>query len=137
MTDKNSGQSGQSIESSPVTAGHAVHIDHLDSSIDTGGGDFVARVRIINQYIETKTIVSVKSLQTVERLEPTPGKPPYKGMAHFTKADKDVYFGREALSDKLVGRLGQFGGLLVRRAADRLRQLRWNGSDMAGSEPAG
>ena len=71
MTEENIDQSGQIIEGSQVNAGGDVHIDHQGGNIDTGGGDYVARDKIIKQYIETKTIVSVESLQAVEKLEPT------------------------------------------------------------------
>jgi hypothetical protein len=105
MTDKNIDQSGQTIEGSQINAAGDVHIDHQRDKIDTAGGDYVARDKIIKQYFETKTIVSVESLQAVEKLPPTPGTPPYKGMTYFTEADKDIYFGRETLSDKLAGRV--------------------------------
>ena len=107
MMDKNGEQAGQSSEGSQINVGGDVHIDHAGDKIDTGGGDFVARdkIEIINQYKQEKIIVSVESLRAVEQLEPTPGEPPYKGMTYFTEADKDIYFGREALSDEVVGRL--------------------------------
>jgi hypothetical protein len=54
----------------------------------------------INQYTE----IIVKA-DNFEDLPPAPGEPPYKGLAYFTEADKDIYFGREKLSDQLVERL--------------------------------
>ena len=138
MTDKNYDQSGQNIEGSQINAGGDVRVDHLGDDIHVDHGDYVARDKIIKQYIETKTIVSVESLRAVEQLPPTPGTPPYKGMTYFTEADKDIYFGREALSDKLAGRLrknhflaliGASGSgkssLLRAGLVPRLRQRNW------------
>jgi len=36
---------------------------------------------------------------------PAPGKPPFKGLAYFDEADADMFFGREALTAELVGRM--------------------------------
>ncbi len=36
---------------------------------------------------------------------PAPGEPPFKGMQYFDEADADLFFGRERLTAKLVGRL--------------------------------
>ncbi|MBP7693069.1 MAG: CHAT domain-containing protein [Anaerolineales bacterium] len=38
---------------------------------------------------------------------PAPGKPPFKGLAYYTEADADQFYGREALTAKLVGKLRQ------------------------------
>lgn len=36
---------------------------------------------------------------------PAPGEPPFKGLTYFTENDADKFFGREALTAKLVGKL--------------------------------
>lgn len=36
---------------------------------------------------------------------PTPGEPPYKGLEYFGEKDADKFYGREALTAKLVGKL--------------------------------
>jgi len=36
---------------------------------------------------------------------PTPGEPPFKGLQYFDATDSDLFFGREALTAKLVNRL--------------------------------
>jgi WD40 repeat protein/basic membrane lipoprotein Med (substrate-binding protein (PBP1-ABC) superfamily)/DNA-binding SARP family transcriptional activator len=41
----------------------------------------------------------------VEDLPPEPGEPPYKGLTHFDVQDATIFFGREALIDRLVKRL--------------------------------
>ena len=80
-------------------------IGHVGDTIDTGGGDHVARDKVIHQYIESKTIISIQSLTELELVPAIDGVPPYKGLAYFTEADKDIYFGREKLSDALTDRL--------------------------------
>jgi class 3 adenylate cyclase len=46
---------------------------------------------------------------------PTPGEPPFKGLQYFDESDADNFFGREALTAKLVGRLrdAQFLSVIV------------------------
>lgn len=36
---------------------------------------------------------------------PTPGEPPFKGLQYFDEMDSELFFGREALTAKLIGRL--------------------------------
>jgi WD40 repeat protein/DNA-binding SARP family transcriptional activator len=38
---------------------------------------------------------------------PAPGKPPYKGMQFFDEADADLFFGREELTARLMGRISE------------------------------
>ena len=38
---------------------------------------------------------------------PAPGEPPYKGMQYFDEADTDLFFGREALTARLVKRVDE------------------------------
>ncbi len=54
----------------------------------------------INQYTEI-----IVKLDNIEDLPPTPGVPPYKGLAYYTEADADLFFGREHLCEKLLLRL--------------------------------
>ena len=58
-----------------------------------------ARVEI-NRY--TELIIQPDSLEDVP---PAPGNQPYKGLAYFTEADADIFFGREELSDSIYTRL--------------------------------
>ena len=58
-----------------------------------------ARVEI-NRY--TELIIRPDSLEDVP---PAPGDPPYKGLAYFTEADAQNFFGREELSDHIAARL--------------------------------
>ena len=46
-------------------------------------------------------------------LEQVPGEPPYKGMAYFDEADAPLFFGREALTAELLGRLHEHPFLAV------------------------
>src|SRR5579859_6902714 len=45
---------------------------------------------------------------------PAPGLPPYKGLLYFDEADAELFFGREALVDKLLGRVTALPGAAVR-----------------------
>ncbi len=38
---------------------------------------------------------------------PAPGEPPFKGLQYFDENDADLFFGREMLTARLVGRLGE------------------------------
>ena len=44
---------------------------------------------------------------------PTPGEPPFKGLRYFNEHDADLFFGREALTAKPVGRLRESHFLAV------------------------
>ncbi|MBK8129098.1 MAG: hypothetical protein IPK53_09230 [bacterium] len=55
----------------------------------------------LNQYTEI-----IVKIDTLEDVPPAPGEPPYKGLAYFTEQDKDIFFGREKLSDHLANRMG-------------------------------
>jgi hypothetical protein len=87
----------------------------------------------LNQYNEI-----IVKIDTLEDLPPAPGEPPYKGLAYFTEEDKDIFFGREKLSDHLANRLGDGRFLAVIGASGsgkssllraglipRLRQRTW------------
>ncbi|MBK8129085.1 MAG: hypothetical protein IPK53_09160 [bacterium] len=54
----------------------------------------------INQYTEI-----IVRLDNIEEQPPAPGSPPYKGLAYYTEADADLFFGREQVSEKLLLRL--------------------------------
>ena len=45
----------------------------------------------------------------LEELPPAPGVPPFMGMQYFDEHDADLYFGREVLTARLVGHLGEAG----------------------------
>lgn len=54
----------------------------------------------INQYGDI-----IIRADNFEDLPPAPGEPPYKGLAYFATKDKDIFFGREKLSDELADKL--------------------------------
>lgn len=87
----------------------------------------------LNQYTEI-----IVKIDTLEDLPPAPGTPPYKGLAYFTEQDKDIFFGREKLSDHLAHRVSESHFLAVIGASGsgkssllraglipRLRQRNW------------
>jgi hypothetical protein len=67
-------------------------------------GDF--RGAVVNIQ---STIVQAAEVRALEDLPPEPGDPPFKGLHYFTAADADRFFGREALTARLVSRLHQAG----------------------------
>lgn len=94
------------VPSSPI--GNTTHGDSYDignmtnvQGIAIGAG---ARAEI-NHY--TEIIVKSDSFEKLEDLPPTPGEPPYKGLAYFTEKDADIYYGRETLSQQITTRLNQ------------------------------
>ncbi len=87
----------------------------------------------LNQYTEI-----IVKIDTLEDLPPAPGTPPYKGLAYFIEQDKDIFFGREKLSDHLAHRVSESHFLAVIGASGsgkssllraglipRLRQRNW------------
>ncbi|UCH61470.1 MAG: hypothetical protein JSV61_08290, partial [Anaerolineales bacterium] len=50
------------------------------------------------------------AVSRLEELPPAPGMPPFMGMQYFDEHDADLYFGRELLTARLVGRLGEPDG---------------------------
>src|SRR5690242_19851752 len=51
------------------------------------------------------TIVSSAEVKDLEDLPPEPGEPPFQGLQYFDEGDADRFFGREALTARIVGRL--------------------------------
>jgi energy-coupling factor transporter ATP-binding protein EcfA2 len=131
-------QQQQTVEGNQFNIARDAHIGRIGDSVDTGGGDYVARDKVINYYVETETIVSAESLIELEQLQPAPGNPPYKGLAYYTEKDSALFFGRETLSDQLTARLQQTPFLTLLGASGsgkssllragiipRLRQRNW------------
>ena len=105
--------------------------DRSEGRINTRGGDFVAQDKIIGgdevrgdkvagrkveavTYIEQATFLTGVVQAPEERGEaPAPGESPYKGLQYFDVADAALFFGREALTARLVGRLRQASFLAV------------------------
>jgi WD40 repeat protein/DNA-binding SARP family transcriptional activator len=56
------------------------------------------------ESIRDETLLPV-STTTLAEEPPVPGKPPFKGLHYFDEADADLFFGREGLTAKLVGRV--------------------------------
>jgi DNA-binding SARP family transcriptional activator len=54
---------------------------------------------------------------------PAPGEPPFKGLQYFEEADADLFFGREALTAKLVGHLRQERFLAVVSLPDTISDI--------------
>jgi WD40 repeat protein/basic membrane lipoprotein Med (substrate-binding protein (PBP1-ABC) superfamily)/DNA-binding SARP family transcriptional activator len=55
------------------------------------------------------TILGLPERETIAIAEelPAPGSPPYKGLEYFDVGDADLFFGREKLTARLAGRLGE------------------------------
>ncbi|MFN2123906.1 MAG: AAA family ATPase, partial [Candidatus Promineifilaceae bacterium] len=84
--------------------------DQIEVGTISGEGIAIGRdARVeINRY--TEIIVRPDSFEDVP---PAPGPQPYKGLAYFTEADADNFFGRETLSEAITHRLGKRGFLAV------------------------
>jgi energy-coupling factor transporter ATP-binding protein EcfA2 len=97
----------------PNETGEVVYGNKISG--DLVGGDKFAEINVqdsqavaigagaqatINQYTEI-----IVRLDNIEEMPPAPGSPPYKGLAYYTEADADLFFGREQLSEKLLLRL--------------------------------
>jgi WD40 repeat protein/DNA-binding SARP family transcriptional activator len=70
------------------------------------------------QLRSDKVLVAARPLPTLEEaqlvdLPPAAGDPPFKGLLHFDVSDADLFFGREALTAKLLEDLRQGTRLLV------------------------
>ncbi len=59
------------------------------------------------------TIVSSAEVKDLENLPPEPGEPPFQGLQYFDEEDADRFFGREALTARIVGRLTSSSFLTV------------------------
>jgi WD40 repeat protein/DNA-binding SARP family transcriptional activator len=55
--------------------------------------------------LETKALAETIRAYSAEEIAPDPGEPPFKGLHYFDEADADLFFGREALTAKLVARI--------------------------------
>jgi len=84
--------------------------DQIEVGTISGEGIAIGRdARVeINRY--TEIIVRPDSFEDVP---PAPGAQPYKGLAYFTEADADNFFGRETLSEAIARRLGKTRFLAV------------------------
>ncbi len=51
------------------------------------------------------TIVGAAEVKDIEDLPPEPGEAPFQGLQYFDEKDADRFFGREALTARIVGRL--------------------------------
>jgi tetratricopeptide (TPR) repeat protein len=78
--------------------GDRIDIGNIEQS------DAVAIGRGARATINNYTEIIVKA-DSIEDLPPTPGEPPFKGLAYFTEEDADIFFGREELSDQIAARL--------------------------------
>ncbi|MGQ0603151.1 MAG: nSTAND1 domain-containing NTPase, partial [Anaerolineales bacterium] len=87
----------------PFSAGRDVNVS----------GDLVARdkITVINNYIQQLVITPAPA--DGEGTPPEPGDAPYKGLQYFDEADAGEFFGREALTAKVIGRLSQLQFLTV------------------------
>ena len=95
---------GQSI--TPQVGGDNIQTGNIQNAQGVAIG---ARARAeINHYTEI-----IVKLDTLEDVAAVPGDAPYKGLAYFTEDDDDIYYGREALSDHLMGRLRESSFLAV------------------------
>jgi WD40 repeat protein len=77
--------------------------DQISAGNISGEGIAIGRdARVDIRKIYGDIIVRVDSL---EDIPPVAGPPPYKGLAYFTEKDAHLFFGREALSEKIIQRL--------------------------------
>jgi tetratricopeptide (TPR) repeat protein len=76
-------------------------------------GDVVGRdkVTVINNYYQQQVITP--GPVDDERTPPEAGDPPYKGLQYFDEKDAAEFFGREALTARVIGRLSQVSFLTV------------------------
>jgi tetratricopeptide (TPR) repeat protein len=76
-------------------------------------GDVVGRdkITVINNYIQQQVITPAPT--DGEDTPPGAGQAPYKGLQYFDEADAEAFFGREALTAKVIGRLSQVQFLTV------------------------
>jgi WD40 repeat protein len=73
------------------------------SSINTGGGTVVTGDVNIpgGTFIGRDLTVTIQEIQSLEDQPPTPGEPPYKGLAFYDKVDEQIFFGRLDQAQKL------------------------------------
>jgi hypothetical protein len=88
-----------------------------DSSIQAGkiaGRDNVSAGRDVIQVGAGATVVIGQAPPSpAEDEAPAPGESPFKGLQYFDEADAGLFFGREALTAKLVGQLREQRLLIV------------------------
>jgi hypothetical protein len=85
------------MDASGITpAGVNINADGNMSARDIAGRD----INIQHIYQHAQAVSPVE-----EDEAPAPGEPPFKGLQYFDEADAELFFGREALTEKLVGRL--------------------------------
>jgi WD40 repeat protein/DNA-binding SARP family transcriptional activator len=74
--------------------------------------DRLARGETITSVDLSATQIAPVQAHLIEQ-PPAPGEPPFKGLQYFDEADADLFFGREALTAKLIERLYQSNFLAV------------------------
>ena len=86
----------------PTPAGE----QQADGAAVSSGGDSISIAgNIINSTIIVKSIVRDDQVVDLEALPPEAGEPPYKGLQYFDEGDASLFFGREQLTARLIGRL--------------------------------
>ena len=70
---------------------------------DVAGRDIVRQQ--IDTYVKDQTIIQISDFTALESVPPAEGHPPYKGLTYFTEQDREIFFGRQSLTDELVTRL--------------------------------
>ncbi len=90
------------------------HVQTGDISAQQGGEVNIAGGNIIQniQYIY-QNIVPTAEIKDIEDLPPEPGDPPYQGLQYFDEEQADRFFGREALTARIVSRLAQVHFLTI------------------------
>jgi WD40 repeat protein/transcriptional regulator with XRE-family HTH domain len=85
------------------------HISYLEKNrrlpdVATVAARFVPALDLADEPALARRLVELAQLARREA-EPAPGDPPFKGLQYFDEADADLFFGREALTARLVERL--------------------------------
>ena len=67
-----------------------VHGDHITGTV----GDAPGATVVIGKDIQ----VTIHQLADLETQPPTPGDPPYKGLADYDQSDETIFYGRRSLA---------------------------------------
>jgi WD40 repeat protein len=106
MPEKNIDQSGKPVKRDQFNIAGDATIGQIGDTIDTAGGDFVARDKIIYHGLSTDEVAAL-FLQIKREDQPQlwNGINPYLGLRAFQEGDAPYFFGRESLVAELLARV--------------------------------